>query len=495
MSSPGLVDGGVPARSGAPRALAALLLLLAALAPLASCHRRAPLADGPDGPGPIVLITFDGLRADMVASLGGEKGLTPNLDELAAGADWAGRAIAPSSWTVPSMASLWTGLRPWQHQAIDGAQAALSLDLLLLPEALQAAGYHTCGFPSGPWLIPRLGYGRGFDELLALGEGEAAAARLRHLSHGREFVWVHIPEPHVPWVRRPWLRDVLQRELPGGLPRIVDAPDLAEFADPGKPLAGDDRESYRALYLLNVVWADLRLGLLLDAVKASGQWGRTLLVVTSAEGEALGEGGQVLTGGDLGRELIEVPLAVKLPAGSRRLGLPRGARPATQRLFATLLEAAGEAPPPAVSPSLFRTGAASAAAEPVLSELYLSGGENQLSLVDGDDQLLWETRFLPPSPEVYRASFASRVRPALPPLALPPGFARLAAAFAAALPLSGSVPALSLWRWEAGGGTRPLVAPARRAALAESLRAAWGSFLAEETTPAEEARERALPMR
>jgi len=464
----------------------AAFLLLTLLALFAACRRPAPPAAGP---GPIVLITFDGLRADVVGSLGGERGLTPNLDALAARADWAGRAIAPSSWTVPSMASLWTGLRPWQHQAIDGERAALSLDLLLLPEALQAAGYRTRGFPSGPWLAPRLGYGRGFDELLALGDGDAAADRLKRLSPGREFVWVHVPEPHVPWVRRPWLRDALRdalkRELPGGLPRSVDAADLAEFADPARPLAGDDRESYRVLYLLNVVWADMRLGLLLDALKASGRWDRTLLVVTSAEGEALGEDGQVLTGGDLGRELIEVPLAIKLPAGSRRLAVPRGARPSTQRLFATLLESAGVLPSPAAAPSLFHGGAF-----PALSELYLSGGENRLSLVDGDDQLLWETRFLPPSPEVYRASFAARARPLLPPFAPPTGLPRLAAAFDAAPPLSGPSPAVSLRRWDAAGGSRPLADPARRAALPKLLRAGWGSFLAEETTPGEEARER-----
>jgi len=487
VGSRGLARRGPLARAAA--AILALVLALLGLLAGAGCRRPAASAPPDSDRGPIVLVTCDGLRADVVGALGGEKGLTPNFDRLAAGADWAGRAVAPSSWTVPSMASLWTGLRPWQHQAIDAERPALSWDLLTLPEALKAAGYRTRGFSSGPWLTPRFGYGRGFDELTALGDGDAAVARLEHLTGGRELVWIHLPEPHVPWVRRPWLRDALpdalQRELPGGLPRSADADDLAEFADPARPLAGEDRESYRALYLLSVVWADMRLGLFLDALKASGQWGRTLLVVTSAEGEALGEEGRVLTGGGLGRELIEVPLAIKLPAGSRRLAVPRGVRPSTQRLFATLLESAGVEPSPAVAPSLFHGGAF-----PALSELYLSGGENRLSLVDGDDQLLWETRFLPPSAEVYRASFAARARPLLPPFAPPLGFLRLAAAFDAAPPLSGPAPAVSLRRWDAASGSRPLADPVRRAALAKLLRARWGSFLAEETTPGEEARER-----
>ncbi len=486
--------GATAPRRGPAIAAISVIAAISALSVITACHR--PPAPADSGGGPIVLITFDGLRADAVGSLGGEPGLTPHLDELAAGADWAGRAIASSSWTVPSMASLWTGLRPWQHQAIDSRRAALASDLLTLPEALKAAGYRTRGFSSGPWLTPRLGYGRGFDELTALGDGVAAVARLQHLGGGRDFVWIHVPEPHLPWIRRPWLRDnlseALRRGMPGGLPRSVEAADLAEFADPQKPLAGDDRASYRALYLLDVVWADLRLGLFLDAVRASGQWSRALVVVTAAEGEELGEEGQVLTGADLSRQVIEVPLAIKLPAGSRQLALARGSRPATQRLFATLLEAAGEKAAPAVAPSLWRPAPAGGS-RAVLSELYLSGGENRLSLVDGDDQLLWETRFLPPSPELYRASFESRLRPLAPPLALPAGFARLATAFDATPPLSGAPPALSLRRWGPAGGSSRLDDPARRAALAARLTAAWGGFLPAESTPAEEARERGSP--
>jgi len=494
---------GLARRGPLARTAAAILALVLAPLGLLGCRRPAASAPPDSDRGPIVLVTCDGLRADVVGALGGEKGLTPNFDRLAAVADWAGRAVAPSSWTVPSMASLWTGLRPWQHQAIDAERPALSWDLLTLPEALKAAGYRTRGFSSGPWLTPRFGYGRGFDELTALGDGDDAVARLEHLTGGRELVWIHLPEPHVPWVRRPWLRDALpdalQRELPGGLPRSADADDLAEFADPARPLAGEDRESYRALYLLSVVWADMRLGLLLDALKASGQWGRTLLVVTSAEGEALGEDGRVLTGGGLGRELIEVPLAIKLPAGAaRRIAVPRGARPATQRLFATLLEAAGMETAPAVAPSLFRGSGydgSAAGGEPVLSELYLSGGANRVSLLDGDDQLLRETRFAAPTREVYRASFESIARPLRPPFAPPAGLARLTAAFDAARPLSGGAVTLSLRRWEGRAGSRPLADAARQAALAARLEAAWRSFLPEESTPAGEARERSLPPR
>ena len=80
-----------------------LSLALGATALWTGCAAEAP----PVHRGPIVLITIDALRADLVGT-----GLLPNLDRLAVEADWAGTAITTSSWTVPSMASLFTGQQP-----------------------------------------------------------------------------------------------------------------------------------------------------------------------------------------------------------------------------------------------------------------------------------------------------------------------------------------------------------------------------------------------
>ena len=64
--------------------------------------------------GPIVLITIDALRADTVGALGGPPKVMPRSHGLAREATWAGRAVSPSSWTVPSMAALFTGFQPWR---------------------------------------------------------------------------------------------------------------------------------------------------------------------------------------------------------------------------------------------------------------------------------------------------------------------------------------------------------------------------------------------
>ncbi len=460
------------------RTLAPLLLVL-----FVGCGRPAP------HDGPIVLITFDSLRADVVGRLGGEPGLTPHLDALLRQSDWAGRAIAPSSWGVPSMASLFTGLRPWQHQVLR-AESRLSPALFTLPEALQAQGFETCGYAAGPPYSKRGGYEQGFDRLGNLGKGTEAAAELRKLDGGRQFVWIHIPEPQAPYLRRP---KFIPRLNTGrlDLPARIVPNQLAIYFDPQVPLPPGKRRRFWTMYRFNVAWADERLGRLLRALRESGQWDRALVVVTSTHGEEFGEKGQILNGGNLGRQLLEVPFAVKLPAGfERRIAVPRNRRVAAARLWATLVEAAGGEAPPAVAPSLFRDSPRA-----VLSELYLTNGTNRFSLVDGDDQLLWESSFAAPEPEYYRARLAlttrGNARLARAELSAPPAeiLGRLLAGFLATPPLTGrGTPRLSLERWDAWV-SRPVSDPRRTAELAALLARTWNEFLPAELPPREEARE------
>lgn len=485
----------------ASAAAACLTACLASWAVLTAC--AAPPPPPPRHDGPIVLVTFDALRADVVGALGGptgptgSTGLTPNLDALAAEADWVGRGIAAASWGVPAVASLATGLQPWQHGALHAGCARLGPDLTTLAEALRGAGYRTLAFPSGIWITPRHGYGQGFDRLRELGGGHKAEARLARLD-GRELVWIHIPEPQAPYRHRARYLARLP-DAPPGLPRRVTEIDLERHFDPAHPLTAERRAALWALYRANVAYADARLGRLLAAIRESGQWERTLLAVTASHGEAFGEHGQAGHGGNLAREQLEVPLLVKLPRGfARRLAPPPGERVATTRLWATLVEAAGATPLPAAAPSLFRRAPA-----PVLSELYLTNGSNQLSLVDGDFQLLWEARFAPPEPAYYAARLASLtgrrragLRAGLEVGAGPAAgalFERLRAAFDAAPPLWGDGrPRLALERWRPDGGTEAVHDPARQAALARALVRAFRAANPDELSPAEAARERSV---
>lgn len=456
---------------------------------LAGC-RLSQTSAAPAHDGPIVFVTFDSLRADVI----GEPGLTPNLDALIREADWSGRAIASSSWGLPSMASLLTGLRPWQHRVLR-MEDRIPPALITLPEALQARGYETFGFMGEPMYSKEAGFGQGFNLFTRLGKGTEAGQKLRSAGPNRRFVWVHFSEPQAPYYRRP--KFAARLGLRGrDLPYRVLPHQLAPFFDPAVPLPPALERRFRTMYRLNVAWADHRLGKLLQELRASGQWDRTLLVVTATHGEEFGEKGQILNGGNLGRQLIEVPLVIKLPPESgRRIAAPRDQRVATVRLWATLVEAAGGEVPPAQSPSLFRLPPGGAS-DAVLSELYLINGTNRFSLVQGNDQLLWETRFAPPEPEYYRARLAlmnrGSARLARAQISERPAqiFRRLYADFLDSPPLTGRLgaPRLTLERWEERG-SRPVEDPRRAAGMARTLARTWNEFLPAELTPGEDARE------
>ncbi len=440
---------------------------------LAGCSHEVPSAPLVHD-GPIVLITFEGLRADMVGGLGGEAGWTPHLDQLIERADFSGRAVASSSWAVPALASLATGLRPWQHQALTPRSANLAPVLVTLAEALSGQGYATAAFGEGRWFNHEHGHQQGFETFQALRSGRLAVRLLRSLDGSRSFVWIQMPEPRVPF---------------GKPPDQLGLAELAPVFDPEVPLSEELAAKLNANYRAEVARADARLGRLLRALEQSGQRERTLLAVVSAYGQHLGEEGRVLDGGTLSREMLEVPMVIDLPVSLEGRSLPASERRvSTRRLWATLVEAAGGTALPAVAPSLFVIDAE----EGILSELYAAGGSNRLSWIEGDMQLRFTTWFAGVGADFYRGRpYQLDPRPGVG-AASPRAFGRHFRAFLASLPLGDpQIPAeIRLQRWTAEG-VEEVDDPRLAESMRERLLEGWKRFVDRQRTAASEAEIRA----
>ncbi|HET8648131.1 MAG TPA: sulfatase-like hydrolase/transferase, partial [Vicinamibacteria bacterium] len=152
------------ARTSLPRSASAALLVAAASLP-AACSREAA-ATYRRTPANVVFIVIDTLRADAVGAYGSPRPTSPNLDALAARSLVFERAFASAPWTLPSVATLFTGTYPSLHgqTECEGPQAQLPGDLLTLAEVLGAAGYDTAAFSAHPWVSPPFGLGQGFAE-------------------------------------------------------------------------------------------------------------------------------------------------------------------------------------------------------------------------------------------------------------------------------------------------------------------------------------------
>jgi arylsulfatase A-like enzyme len=110
----------------------------------------------------VVLIVLDTARFDHFSAYGYERSTTPHFDAFARDAILFKHAYATSSWTVPSHASLFTGLLPATHRA-DQRSQLLDERFETLAELLGAAWYEAACFSNNPWVSQRTGLVQGFQ--------------------------------------------------------------------------------------------------------------------------------------------------------------------------------------------------------------------------------------------------------------------------------------------------------------------------------------------
>ena len=257
----------------------------------------------------VILITLDTTRADRMGFLGSKRGLTPNLDLLAASSLVFTRAYSQVPLTTPSHATILTGTYPQFHQVVD-AGLPLGENLPYAPQIFREAGYKTAAFVGSVILDPKNGGAPGFDRGFDLydagfhsrapGEDryqslsrrgtevvERALAWIKDNNHAPFFLWIHLYDPHAPY-------------------------------EPPEPFATRFRE---AAYDGEIAYSDFALGKLFDQLRQAKLYDESVIAFMSDHGEALGEHGERGHGIFLYDPTIHVPLVIKLPkppsAGSR----------------------------------------------------------------------------------------------------------------------------------------------------------------------------------
>ena len=109
----------------------------------------------------VLLVVMDTVRADRLSLHGYGRKTTANLERLAPGAIRFDQARSTAPWTLPSHASMLTGL--WPHQAAVGEDRPLDATYPTLAEFLSARGYLTAGFVGNTYFCNSwYGLGRGF---------------------------------------------------------------------------------------------------------------------------------------------------------------------------------------------------------------------------------------------------------------------------------------------------------------------------------------------
>jgi arylsulfatase A-like enzyme len=344
---------------------------------------------------------------------------TPTLDRLAAEGTCYTQAWANAPWTVPSHASLFTGLLPGEHGCAT-ADPRLKATLPTVAELLLAHGYRTAAFYSNPWLADRTtnllrGFGERYEapigslhELVSPFGDQGGRNVLALVSKwldaydGRRpcFVFVNFLEAHLPYDPPADYRRAHLADLPPG--DKVSIQWGHEYSAGLHPPQFVDWERVRRLYGGDVNTADRLLDGLVQLLQRRGLYDDCVLIVTSDHGENLGDHGLVEHQFSVHESVLGVPLVVRAPASAlakagRGLGLPSG-RVATPveliDLFPTILELAG-APAPAPGPAHARSLLSGAPARRPLIAEYDGPGPGLLGLLRGLNPNLDATALAP----------------------------------------------------------------------------------------------------
>jgi choline-sulfatase len=299
-----------------------VLASAAVIAVQLGCTRINPEALSTKHPGaPVIVISIDTLRADRLPLYGYRKGSTPVMDRLAREGIVFDDVYSHAPLTLPSHASLFTGLLPTRHGVRDNIGYTLTSNSGTLASRFKAAGYATGAAVSAYVLRHQTGIAQGFDffddAIEVVGSGEwladtqrdgrvtvdALAGWINRQPNSKVFAFLHLYEPHTPYT---------------------------------------PPESYRAKdpYDGEIAYADELVGRLMDSIKARGWLDRAVVAIVSDHGEGLGDHGESEHGILLYREALHVPWILRLPAGAgggRRFGGTLGLVDVT----ATLLDLAG----------------------------------------------------------------------------------------------------------------------------------------------------------
>ncbi len=373
---------------------ARLLLPLLALGAAGACGDGRPPA--PPGAPNFLWVVWDTVRADRLSLYGHERPTTPRLDAWAADGRVYDDALSTAGYTLPSHASLFTGLLPSEHCTHNG-HPRLEDRHETLAERLHAAGYRTFLFSANPQISaqPSRNFGQGFervehpwsprwrDEALAivrskldprdrsseLGERLAAAAGDAGLTAwnikaagglaerallawldeaGAErpwFAFLNYMEAHRPLIPPRRYRDLLMDETEVERSYRVDRSWLPmwEYTFGLRDYDDEELALTAATYDAALRELDDLFASLLDALATAGQLENTVVVLTSDHGEHLGEHHMLDHQYSVYQPLLRVPLVISAPG---RVEPGRDDRPVSSvDLFPTLLALAGvEAP-------------------------------------------------------------------------------------------------------------------------------------------------------
>lgn len=289
----------------------------------------------------VIIYVSDALRADHLGCYGYDKPISPNLDSFAKEATVFENAIAQSSWTRPSIASLFTGLAPGIH-GVSNLDDALPDEALTIAEILRSDGYHTAAFTSNNNIGMKFGFNQGFVDFIDLNEAHLGHIQLHETHNSKNshelsdlihehvfdwlakdrqdpfFLYVHTWGAHEPYEPPGDFR----KRFASGVKHVDvhSAERMNELAARNTRVTENLIEDMISLYDAEIAFSDYNFGALLEELKQKGLYEESLIIFVSDHGEAFYEHKFFGHRNSLYNEVLNIPFLVKLPAVNNRKG-------------------------------------------------------------------------------------------------------------------------------------------------------------------------------
>lgn len=319
----------------------------------------------------IIWLLIDTARADRLSCYGYEKKTTPFIDRIAQEGVLYESAYATSSWTLPSHASMFTGLFPRSHGVNDGWRW-LASEFTTFAEILDGQGYKTACFSNNVFVSPKTNVTQGFQIFTLLRQDSLRnsllfpSALLRGLNQATGhafpfltrwhrvlqgmsvqgmntmdngcamsnqmaqnyirqaltdsrpfFVFINYMEAHDPYGSSPdwdkFLTGNQKKKFQALHRRRILLKDLYPYYIKEASFTDQDKEIINALYEGDLTYVDRKIGELVDFLRNENMLDNTILIISSDHGEHLGEHNIVNHMYSVYHPLTHIPLIIRYP--------------------------------------------------------------------------------------------------------------------------------------------------------------------------------------
>ncbi|MCL4360436.1 sulfatase [Patescibacteria group bacterium] len=292
----------------------------------------------------VIIIDLDPLRPDHIGAYGYPKNTTPGIDAVAKRGIVFTNAVSSSSWTLPAVGSLLTGVYPSTHGVTNkyiilpsGKEQIANLHTLApriktIADVFKADGYATAAFTGGAALNREFGFNEGFDVYTDKsnfgGFDSILPDALRWIGANKNkklFIFLQAFDVHGQYVPKGGY-DHRFVDFPYRGPLTGSAAEQKNLREEGLArgeiyLTRDDVRFLLALYDEKISRADQRITEFLRQYASLGLMGKTILIITSDHGDEFYEHGQIDHGHSLYDELVRIPLIIAMPGETGRVTL------------------------------------------------------------------------------------------------------------------------------------------------------------------------------